>query len=674
MIGMGCAPPHVALVSGLEGTGLGGEGVTEALRRVASAHGPASGRVLPKCKVMQNGCVLVGIDCPASLRIAQALSAALPGADTYYASQRPDQQLITLGRFAGTDAAGFAAWLSESLAGQRTLLPELRCVSVQLSEEAHPFPNPQIALTGMSGAGDGGGLGGGLGPGLGLNLGLGLGLGGGFGGFESVSSFSTGGGGFGSGAASSGTAAFGAAPASASVGAAAPAAPVAPPMPSTPPPQRAAMAPAAAAAPPSYASAIGAMKAHAAAAPAAVGPTVTPVAAVPPPTPPGGSFAQRAAAGVSSHPTPHGGGGVASMQVETPEQLLSVFQQLTSGAEGSGILCTSLTGGHAVRPQNAAAWSQRLAPLVNMMQSTLANVGSARFLSMLDRVANPYGTSLAAELGARLSKGARLEIVQDTHLLADIESTPVVVSNQGANVRLVCAPVNQAVVGAMGHSNTGSCVVVGSVRERGVDAASGLLRIAPLALHLDPIANVNAPSGTPYLTLTFAWLGLRVAGGAPAQENFPAATSSEVPAPQGARRPGDWTCARCNAHCFASRNSCFRCKRGKDEGPEGSFSPPGGTSKASSEAGGPGAGVFRAGDWICGSCSAHNFQSRDHCFKCSNAKTGNEAPPQSEGSRDGGPQTENFRSGDWICGSCSAHCFSSRQTCFRCSSARPAGA
>ena len=39
--------------------------MTEALRRVASAHATVRpGRVLPKCKVMQNGCVLVGIECP----------------------------------------------------------------------------------------------------------------------------------------------------------------------------------------------------------------------------------------------------------------------------------------------------------------------------------------------------------------------------------------------------------------------------------------------------------------------------------------------------------------------------------------------------------------------------------------------------------------------------------
>ena len=63
--------------------------------------------------------------------------------------------------------------------------------------------------------------------------------------------------------------------------------------------------------------------------------------------------------------------------------------------------------------------------------------------------------------------------------------------------------------GRGGHSNTGSCIVVGALKDRGVDAASGLLRVAPLALNLEPIANVAPPVDAPYLTLTFAWLGLR---------------------------------------------------------------------------------------------------------------------------------------------------------------------
>lgn len=653
--GMGCAPPHVALVSGLDGTGLGGKEITETLRAVASAHGPASGRVLPKCKVMQNGCVLVGIDCPGSLEIARALSSALPGADPYYANQRPDQQLMTLGRFAGTDAAGFAAWLSESLAGQRTLLPELRCVSVQLSEEAHPFPNPQIALTGMSArsGGDMGGLGAGLGSGvgLGLNLGVGLGLGGGFGGLGGASYAND----FGVGAPTGAvTSTFG----STLSETPAPAPMPAPPMPSTPPPRRAAMMPAA---PPSYASAIGAAKVPPQ---PAAGTAPTPTIAMSPPKPPGGSFAQRAAVGASSQSTPIATAPGNNAQVQTPEQLLSTFQSLTAGAEGSGVLCTSPTSGYALRPQNTVAWSQRLAPLVSLLQTTLKNVGPARFLAMLDRVANPYGTSIAAELGARLSKGARLDIVQDTNLLADLDNTPVVAANQGAHVRIVCTPVNQSVVGAIGHSNTASCVVVGTVKDRGVDQASGLLRFVPLALHLEPIANVSPPGGSPYIMLTFAWIGIRSA----------APTPTPAPASAIVRRPGDWTCARCSAHNFASRSACHKCKRDKaaaadSEGVSVGLSPT--ESKASSEAGGPGAGSFRAGDWICKSCGAHCFASRTSCFKCEYHKMGDEdPPPPSEGTRGSGANPDNFRSGDWICSNCSSHNFASRVSCFRCT--RPA--
>ena len=92
--------------------------------------------------------------------MAQALASSLPGADPYYAQQRPEQQHLTLGRFGGTDAAGFAAWLSESLAGQNSLLPAFTGTHVQLSDEARPFPNHPIALSG-SGAMGSGGLGGG---------------------------------------------------------------------------------------------------------------------------------------------------------------------------------------------------------------------------------------------------------------------------------------------------------------------------------------------------------------------------------------------------------------------------------------------------------------------------------------------------------------------------------
>ena len=38
--------------------------------------------------------------------------------------------------------------------------------------------------------------------------------------------------------------------------------------------------------------------------------------------------------------------------------------------------------------------------------------------------------------------------------------------------------------------------------------------------------------------------------------------------------------------------------------------------------GGAGGNNFRAGDWNCVGCSAHNFASRKSCFKCSLFKDG----------------------------------------------------
>jgi len=670
---MGSAPPHVALISGLDATGLGGEEIADALRRVARAHAPVVGRVLAKCKVTANGCVLVGVDCPGSLAIARALSAALPGADTYYASQHPDQQLITLGRFAGVDAVGFAKWLSESLAGQRALLPEFTCVSIQLSDEAHPFPNPQIPLSGGSGANDGRGIDSGLG--LGLNLGVGLGLGGGFGGFDSGYGAMSGGslvGGVGNYAAPATAVAHNAA---AFGNVATSAVPVQPPMPSTPPPQRMHAAPLA---PPSYASAIG-IKAAALVSPAQTAPMPTspaprPTAApsTPPTTPPGGSFAQRAAAAVASqHVAAPAQSPVAASQAHTPEQLLAAFQQLTARAEGAGVLGKDANGGYALRPRDSASWSQRLQPLVSLMQSTLASVGAARFLAMLDRVANPYGMSIAAELSASLSNGARVEIVQDMQLAAEVASTPVVSANEGAQVRLIATPVNQ--VGAAGHGSTGSCVIVGVAANRGVDPITGMIRVAPIALNLEPIANVNPPIQTSYLGLTFAWLVVSsVPSSAPAP--VPAARvdgGAHVSSPSasvGVRRPGDWSCASCYAHNFASRSACFKCKASRHRGSGADTESDGGLSqggKADSEQGGPSAGGFRPGDWICNGCRAHNFASRSSCFRCRERHSaGGEDEVRAETS---GSNPDNFRSGDWICSGCRAHNFSSRTECYKCS-------
>lgn len=48
--GMGCSPPHIALLSGLQGTGMTGRQITDVLHRLAMQFGPVQGRLLPRCK------------------------------------------------------------------------------------------------------------------------------------------------------------------------------------------------------------------------------------------------------------------------------------------------------------------------------------------------------------------------------------------------------------------------------------------------------------------------------------------------------------------------------------------------------------------------------------------------------------------------------------------------
>lgn len=66
------------------------------------------------------------------------------------------------------------------------------------------------------------------------------------------------------------------------------------------------------------------------------------------------------------------------------------------------------------------------------------------------------------------------------------------------------------------------------------------------------------------------------------------------------RKPGDWTCSRCNRLVFGRHDKCT-C----------------GMKKPSS--GASGATTMRPGDWIC-SCKFNNFGSRAVCKNCGNAR------------------------------------------------------
>ena len=52
--GMGCSPPHIALLSGLEGTGMTGRQITDVMNSIAMQFGPVKGRLLPRCKCVDS--------------------------------------------------------------------------------------------------------------------------------------------------------------------------------------------------------------------------------------------------------------------------------------------------------------------------------------------------------------------------------------------------------------------------------------------------------------------------------------------------------------------------------------------------------------------------------------------------------------------------------------------
>lgn len=154
--------------------------------------------------------------------------------------------------------------------------------------------------------------------------------------------------------------------------------------------------------------------------------------------------------------------------------------------------------------------------------------------------------------------------------------------------------------------------------------------------------------------------------------------------------PGDWTCPNCSVKVFASRDACFRCStprphqggtgRGYSSGGRGGGFGNGGFSGPFS--GGP---PRREGDWVCPTCRANVFSTRNECFRCQSPKpsgVGVNGASSGRGKRgghngafsgpfSGGPPR---REGDWTCPTCNANVYSTRTACFRCSAPKPANA
>ena len=104
---MNSAPPHLILLSGLSKSNESANVVSQRVRQISTQFPQVTGRLLPKCKVTQQGAVLVQVECAESLRLSRALLGVLPGSDRYYAEQTPDKISLTLGRYAGKDFEDF---------------------------------------------------------------------------------------------------------------------------------------------------------------------------------------------------------------------------------------------------------------------------------------------------------------------------------------------------------------------------------------------------------------------------------------------------------------------------------------------------------------------------------------------------------------------------------------
>ncbi|CAK9198344.1 unnamed protein product [Sphagnum troendelagicum] len=169
------------------------------------------------------------------------------------------------------------------------------------------------------------------------------------------------------------------------------------------------------------------------------------------------------------------------------------------------------------------------------------------------------------------------------------------------------------------------------------------------------------------------------------------------------RKAGDWNCPSCQHMNFSRRDACLRCNEPRPGGGGG------GGGGNNSEHGDHSNNVgVRPGDWYCPSsgCGAHNFASRNNCFKCGAFKddggpslgAGGGGSSQgydsgrggggggrsssygfgqsyNAGGGSGGGARQGWKSGDWICGrsGCNEHNFASRMECYRCSAPRETG-
>lgn len=145
-------------------------------------------------------------------------------------------------------------------------------------------------------------------------------------------------------------------------------------------------------------------------------------------------------------------------------------------------------------------------------------------------------------------------------------------------------------------------------------------------------------------------------------------------------RPGDWMCTFCGKHNFANKMACFGCGRPKQGGMPGMGMGMPGMGMLGMQQAPP---DFRPGDWMCQQCNAHNFASKTRCHKCGwDPQSGVKGADGADGAAGamagmggvgaaGNLVGKDLRPGDWICSNCNAHNFASKQACFKCGIGTP---
>lgn len=139
---------------------------------------------------------------------------------------------------------------------------------------------------------------------------------------------------------------------------------------------------------------------------------------------------------------------------------------------------------------------------------------------------------------------------------------------------------------------------------------------------------------------------------------------------------GDWMCVSCSAHNFKKQMACFKCNTPRYPGLMGAGMGGFGGSIGQGFGGGgmvPGMmgldGNSRPGDWICRNCGVNCYGSKSECFKCGTPKPAGGGGMGGMMGFDAPPGTT--RPGDWVCGSCNATVFASKSECFKCGAQRP---